>query len=184
MTIRSILPRSSSRLRDQRGMTLIELCIVIVILSILLLIGVASLLRARVSANEASAIGALKTINSAQIAYASACGGGNFAASLPVLGHKPPGNSQGFVSEDLGHATAPELSGYRINVRPGNNAVPMPTDCNGAATLTNYYAIAIPMAVGQTGTRSFATSQRAGIYQMPGGTPPSEPFGPPSAIVQ
>jgi prepilin-type N-terminal cleavage/methylation domain-containing protein len=172
------------RLRDARGMTLIELCVVIAILCILLVIAVASLLRARVSANETSAIGALRTINTSQVAYSSACGGGNFATSLLVLGRKPPGNSQGFISEDIGASTSPERSGYRLNVREGAGASAAPNDCNGTAATTNYYAVAVPMALGQTGTRAFATSQRAGIYQDPGATPPPEPFGPPSQLVQ
>jgi type IV pilus assembly protein PilA len=165
-------------------MTLVELCIVIVILGILLMIAVASLLRARVSANESSAIGSLKTINTAQVAYASSCGGGNYAASLVILGRIPPGNSQGFISEDLSDSTSPQRSGYRINVREGAGASAAPLDCNGTAAVTNYYAVATPMALGQTGTRAFATSQRAGIYERPGATPPPEPFGPPSQLVQ
>jgi len=60
------------RLRQERGMTLIELCIVMAILAILMAVATVSLLRARIAANEIGAIGALKTINTAQVAYASA----------------------------------------------------------------------------------------------------------------
>ena len=176
--------RRPRRLRGERGMTLVELCIVIVIIGILLVVAVASLLRARMAANETSAIAALKTINTAQLAYSSGCGGGNFAASLVVLGQKPAGNSQGYVTEYLGESISPTHSGYRFNVSLGAGAAASPNDCNNTPTITNYYAVGIPVAPGQTGSRAFATSQRAGVYQLSGAIPPSEPFGPPSQLAQ
>jgi type IV pilus assembly protein PilA len=174
----------AARLRGERGMTLVEMCVVLVILGILMVIAVASLQRARVSANEASAIGSMKTINTAQIAYASSCGGGNFAPTLIVLGHKPPGYRQSFIEDDLGVAVTVQHSGYLVNIHDGVGASLGRIDCNGSASTTNYYANAIPVVMGKTGTRSFATSQRAGIYFDEGIVPPPEPFGPPSQLVQ
>jgi prepilin-type N-terminal cleavage/methylation domain-containing protein len=172
------------RLREERGMTLIELCIVITILAILMAIATAALLSARVSANEVSAIGALKTINTAQVAYAAGCGGGNYAQNLVVLGTKPPGARQGYLSEDLSLSVTTQRSGYDLNITDGKGSAPGPADCNMTPTVTNYYATGVPVAVGKTGTRAFATSQRNGVYQLPGGTPPSEPFGPPAQLAQ
>jgi prepilin-type N-terminal cleavage/methylation domain-containing protein len=174
----------AARLRSERGMTLVELCVVIVIIGILLVVAVASLLRARMVANETSAIGALKTINTAQVAYSSGCGGGNFASSLIILGHKPPGSRQGFLSEDLGESLTPIVGGYQFNVTQGAGASAAPNDCNGTPAITNYYAVGIPLSLGRTGSRAFATSQRAGVFQLPGVTPPPEPFGPPSQPAQ
>ena len=179
-----MMGRRWRRLRDERGMTLIELCIVMTILAILMGIATAMLLRARVSANEIAAISALKTINTAQVAYAAACGAGNFASNLLILGVKPPGARQGYLSEDLSASTSPERSGYRINVTDGAGSQPAPKDCNGTDAITNYYASAIPMALGKTGTRAFATTQRNGVYQLPGGVPPPEPFAPPAQLAQ
>ena len=172
------------QLRDQRGMTLVEMCVVLVILGILMVIAVASLQRARVSANEASAIGSMKTINTAQIAYASSCGGGNFAPTLVVLGARPPGYRQSFIGDDLASAVTVQHSGYYVNIHDGAGASLGRIDCNGTDSVTNYYANAIPVVMGKTGTRSFATTQRAGIYFAEGAIPPPEPFGPPSQLVQ
>ncbi len=172
------------RLRNERGMTLVELCVVLVILGILMVIAVASLQRARMSANEASAIGSMKTINTAQIAYSSSCGRGDYAPDLMVLGRKPAGYRQSFIEDDLGVAITVQRSGYLVNIRDGAGASIGQIDCNGAMTTTNYYANAVPVVMGKTGTRSFATSQRAGIFFQEGLIPPPEPFGPPSQLVQ
>jgi type II secretory pathway pseudopilin PulG len=165
-------------------MTLVELCVVIVILGILLVIAVASLQRARMSANEGAAIGALKSINTAQVAYASSCGSGNFAPDLIVLGHKPPGYRQSFIEDDLAVAATVQRSGYRLNIRAGAGGSIGRNDCNGMVTTTNYYASAVPVVLDRTGTRSFATTQRAGIYYQPGLVSPPEPFAAPSQLVQ
>ena len=165
-------------------MTLIELCIVISILAILMALATAALLSARISANEISAISSLKTINTAQVAYAAGCGGGNYAQNLVVLGIKPPGARQGYLPEDLSSAVTPQKSGYNINVTDGAGSSAAPVDCNMTPTITNYYASAVPVAPGKTGTRAFATSQRNGVYQLQGAAPPPEPFGPPSQPAQ
>ena len=174
----------SPRVRAELGMTLIELCVVIMIIAILLGTAVAGLARARVASNETAAISSLRTINSAQFAYASGCGGGNYATSLTVLGTKPPGNRQGYLAEDLGASPTPQRNGYRYNIRPGAGASAAPPDCNKVPSQTAYYAFAIPTAVGTTGSRSFATGQNNAIWQAQGGTPPSEPFGPPAQLAR
>jgi type II secretory pathway pseudopilin PulG len=164
-------------------MTLIELCVVIMVIGILLVTAVAGLARARVVSNETAAIGALRTINSAQFAYASGCGGGNYATSLLILGTKA-GNRQGYLAEDLGGSATPQRNGYRFNIRPGAGASGAPLDCNKVPTETAYYVVAIPAALGASGSRSFATGQNNAIWQAQGGVPPSEPFGPPAQLAR
>jgi prepilin-type N-terminal cleavage/methylation domain-containing protein len=172
-------------IRDGRGMTMIELCIVIVILGILMVTGVAALLRARMNSNESAAIAGLRATVSAQFAYLSGCGAGNYATSYVILGTKPSPNNQGYISPDLGAEAVPRLSGYTFRLALGRDGAPGVTqDCNGNPTWTTYYATAVPNVPGQTGDRSFATNQRQSIYQANNSTPPAEPFGPGTQLVQ
>jgi type IV pilus assembly protein PilA len=143
------------RVRKEQGFTLIELLIVVAVVSIIASIAVPGLQRARMSGNEASAIGSMRAINSAEASYASATGGGGFATSLVVLGRPCPGGTQAFISPDLALDSS-RKSGYHIVLRAATGDLEVTKDCNGASARTDYFATATPMSR-ETGELSFST---------------------------
>jgi type IV pilus assembly protein PilA len=152
------------RLSRDSGFTLIELLIVVAIISIVASIGVAQVIRARVSANETAAIGSMRSLNGGQMSYASGGGSGGFATSLAILSTPCPGSIVGFISPDL-NPTLPGVtvvgsglikSGYVVDL-VGNGAAGS-ADCNGAVSNSDYTATAIPLTPGSSGQRGFNTS--------------------------
>src|SRR6202021_574125 len=131
----------------EKGFSLIELLIVVAIILIIAAIAIPNLLRARIAANEASAVASIRTLNTAQISYNSAYPTIGFAANLSRLAGTTctPPTSAGACLIDTQLASGTK-SGYTFNA-VGSGGPP-------AAT---YYAVASPITANQTGNRSFCS---------------------------
>ena len=151
----------------QKGFSLIELLIVVAIILIIAAIAIPSFLRAKIAANQSSAVGSLRSLNTACIAYSTSYG--QFPAALTNLGPITSGGTATSTSADLIDAvlSAGIKSGYTFIYSAGTS--------NQSYTLT-----AAPITQASTGQNMYFTDQ-SGVIRVDtsgaGATAGSTPIG-------
>jgi prepilin-type N-terminal cleavage/methylation domain-containing protein len=146
----------------ENGFTLIELLFVTGVISILAAIATPGLSRAKMAADEASAIASLRVIHSGEQMFWASCGNGNYSTSLQNLGQSV-GGAPGFLSVDIAGPAPVVKSGYEFDLDSGNPTIGI--SCNGGALGSSYHATADPQP--GRGRRYFGSNTSGGIFQSP-----------------
>jgi type IV pilus assembly protein PilA len=154
--------------RSSKGFSLIELLIVVAIILIIAAIAIPNLLRSRIAANQASAVGSLRTLNTAEITYSSTYNVG-FSSTLqnlappPATTPNPTSTAAGLIDSVLAGTNTGTVTA-NTSSKSGYNFVYSPGATDTTARINTYEITGSPIST-STGTNYYFTDQSGVIRQ-------------------
>lgn len=155
--------------RQEKGFTLVELLIVVSIILIIAVMAIPNFLRARLAANEASAVSSCRSINTAEVTYSAFYQMG-YSSTLAQLGPPASGPTTATAADLMDEVLASgRKSGYTFSYTPGALV---------GSAYSSYQVQASPAIPGSTGTRYFYNDPSGVIRVSVGGAagPSSSPI--------
>jgi len=158
--------------KKQKGFSLIELLIVVAIILIIAAIAIPNLLRSKMAANQASAVGSVRTINTAAITYNSTYGNG-YPGNMAEIGTQAstsPSCANALLIDSV--LTSGTKSGYTfILTGQGTQLTSSNSSCTAGpfGYQGGYVVTAIPATLGTTGQTAYCSDGTGVIRQNPTG---------------